>query len=217
MHYPWWYVPQLTSPMVIAAIATIHVLVAHYAVGGGLFLAVETGYAYRTGNRDYLAYSASPYPFLRPLDRRLWRHHRSRHLVDDRPGIASGNRSADPHVRFRLGNGVRVLPPRDSLGLRVLLLLGSAGRKDARCHGLAVRLLGLDEPGARSPESPPLCSIPARGPIPRVPGTTTSGQGSSIRSSCRRSSRAPAGRFCSPRSTCTSTARSPPRITASMT
>jgi cytochrome d ubiquinol oxidase subunit I len=56
MHYPWWYVPFLTSPMLIAAIATVHVLVSHYAVGGGLFLAVETAFAYRSGRKDYLAY-----------------------------------------------------------------------------------------------------------------------------------------------------------------
>ena len=56
MHYPWWYVPYLTAPMLIGIVAVVHVLVSHYAVGGGLFLAVETGYAYRTGNRDYLAY-----------------------------------------------------------------------------------------------------------------------------------------------------------------
>lgn len=56
MHYPWWYVPFLTSPMLIAGIATVHVLVSHYAVGGGLFLAVETAYAYRSGRQDYLAY-----------------------------------------------------------------------------------------------------------------------------------------------------------------
>lgn len=56
MHYPWWYVPYLTGPMVIAVISVVHVLVAHYAVGGGAFLALETGYAYRTGNRDYLGY-----------------------------------------------------------------------------------------------------------------------------------------------------------------
>lgn len=56
MHYPWWYVPQLTSPMLIAAIATIHMLVAHYAVGGGLFLAVETAFAYRNKDREYLGY-----------------------------------------------------------------------------------------------------------------------------------------------------------------
>jgi cytochrome bd-type quinol oxidase subunit 1/mono/diheme cytochrome c family protein len=42
--------------MLIAIIAVLHVVVSHYAVGGGLFLAVETRYAYRTGNRDYLAY-----------------------------------------------------------------------------------------------------------------------------------------------------------------
>jgi len=56
MHYPWWYVPALTAPLLIAIVAVLHVLVSHYAVGGGLFLAVEVGYAYRTGNRDLLAY-----------------------------------------------------------------------------------------------------------------------------------------------------------------
>lgn len=56
MHYPWWHVPILTSPMLIAAIAVIHVLISHYAVGGGLFLAVEARYAHREGRSDYLAY-----------------------------------------------------------------------------------------------------------------------------------------------------------------
>jgi mono/diheme cytochrome c family protein len=56
MHYPWWYVPFLTAPMVIALVSVAHVMVAHYAVGGGFFLAVEASYAYRTGARDYLAY-----------------------------------------------------------------------------------------------------------------------------------------------------------------
>ena len=56
MHYPWWHVPHLTAPMLIAVISVLHVLVSHYAVGGGLFLAVEVQHAYRAGNRDYLAY-----------------------------------------------------------------------------------------------------------------------------------------------------------------
>lgn len=56
MHYPWWHVPYLTSPMLIAVISVVHVLVSHYAVGGGLFLAVEVGHAYRTGDCDYLDY-----------------------------------------------------------------------------------------------------------------------------------------------------------------
>lgn len=56
MHYPWWYVPYLTSPMLIAVVAVLHVLVSHYAVGGGLFLAVETAYAYKRNDREYLAY-----------------------------------------------------------------------------------------------------------------------------------------------------------------
>jgi cytochrome bd-type quinol oxidase subunit 1 len=56
MHYPWWYVPFLTAPMLIALIAVVHVLVSHYAVGGSLFLAIETRHAHRTGNTAYLAY-----------------------------------------------------------------------------------------------------------------------------------------------------------------
>jgi len=56
MHYPWWNVPFLTAPMLIAIVSLLHVVVSHYAVGGGLFLAVETRYAYRAGNREYLAY-----------------------------------------------------------------------------------------------------------------------------------------------------------------
>jgi len=40
MHCPWWYIPLLTVPMLIAVASVLHVLVSHYAVGGGLFLAL---------------------------------------------------------------------------------------------------------------------------------------------------------------------------------
>jgi cytochrome d ubiquinol oxidase subunit I len=59
MHYPWWHVPFLTSPMLIAVVSLLHVVVSHYAVGGGLFLAVEARFAYRSNNRPYLAYLQS--------------------------------------------------------------------------------------------------------------------------------------------------------------
>lgn len=39
MFFPHWEVPHLGGGMVIAIIATIHVLIAHFAVGAGLFLA----------------------------------------------------------------------------------------------------------------------------------------------------------------------------------
>lgn len=39
MIYPQWEVPKLGGGMVIAIIATVHVLVAHFAVGAGLFIA----------------------------------------------------------------------------------------------------------------------------------------------------------------------------------
>ena len=56
MHYPWWYVPGLTAPMLIAAISVVHVLISHYAVGGGFFLAIETAHAHRHNDRAYLDY-----------------------------------------------------------------------------------------------------------------------------------------------------------------
>lgn len=42
--------------MLIAVVAVLHVIVSHYAVGGGMFLALETRHAYRTGNSSYLDY-----------------------------------------------------------------------------------------------------------------------------------------------------------------
>jgi cytochrome d ubiquinol oxidase subunit I len=42
--------------MIIAVVAVLHVIVSHYAVGGGLFLAVEAGYAHRHRDFGYLAY-----------------------------------------------------------------------------------------------------------------------------------------------------------------
>jgi hypothetical protein len=70
MHYPWWYVAHLTAPMLIGIIAVVHVLVSHYAVGGGLFLAMETGYAYRQGDREYLAYLRGHARFFILIDRK---------------------------------------------------------------------------------------------------------------------------------------------------
>lgn len=57
MYYPWLDVPLLTAPMIIAIVALFHVFVSHYAVGGGLLLALENGRALRSGDaayRDYL-------------------------------------------------------------------------------------------------------------------------------------------------------------------
>lgn len=56
MHYPWWYVPSATAPMLVAAIATFHVWVALYAVGGGIILAFEVGHARRNKLDSYLGY-----------------------------------------------------------------------------------------------------------------------------------------------------------------
>lgn len=64
MSYPWWYIPVITSPMLIAFIATIHVLVSHYAVGGGLLLARENAYALETGDAAYRDYWKSHAKFF---------------------------------------------------------------------------------------------------------------------------------------------------------
>ncbi len=64
MHYPWWYVGGLTAPMLIALIATVHVFVAMYAVGGGIILAAETSRAYKENQRDVLDYLRSHLKFF---------------------------------------------------------------------------------------------------------------------------------------------------------
>ncbi|MBR5160848.1 MAG: hypothetical protein IKW80_04405, partial [Thermoguttaceae bacterium] len=64
MQYPWWYIPILTSPLVIAAVSVIHVLVSHYAVGGGLLLARENAYAVKTGDEEYRKYWKSHTKFF---------------------------------------------------------------------------------------------------------------------------------------------------------
>lgn len=56
MHYPFWYVAGLTSPMLIAVVAVLHVYVSQYAVGGGIILATETRHAYETNDKRLLDY-----------------------------------------------------------------------------------------------------------------------------------------------------------------
>jgi cytochrome bd-type quinol oxidase subunit 1 len=56
MHYPWWYVPGMTAPMLIAFIAVVHVLVSHYAVGGGILIALENQFAIKTKDKAYRDY-----------------------------------------------------------------------------------------------------------------------------------------------------------------
>lgn len=64
MHYPWWYVPFANGPMLIALIATLHVWVSLYAVGGGIFLAYETRIGYQSNNRSFLSYLHSHLKFF---------------------------------------------------------------------------------------------------------------------------------------------------------
>jgi cytochrome bd-type quinol oxidase subunit 1 len=56
MDYPIWYVPYLTAPLLIPLIAVPHVIVAQFAVGGGILLADLTRRAYRDNQREVLAY-----------------------------------------------------------------------------------------------------------------------------------------------------------------
>jgi hypothetical protein len=68
--------------------------------------------------------------------------------VDDWPGLSLGDRGLDPHLRLRLGHGIRVFRDRDRRGLSFLLLLGTDRRANPRHHRLDLRPVRLDEPGA---------------------------------------------------------------------
>ena len=52
MNYPVWNVPLLGSGLVVAVIAIIHVLISHFAVGGGLFLVLAELWAARSPDRE---------------------------------------------------------------------------------------------------------------------------------------------------------------------
>lgn len=54
MNYPVWNVPYLGSGLVIAIIAIIHVLISHFAIGGGFFLYLTERKALKEGRKDWL-------------------------------------------------------------------------------------------------------------------------------------------------------------------
>ncbi len=56
MEYPVWWIPSLSGGFIIACMAVFHVFIAHFAVGGGLFLVLTERKAVREGNDAILAY-----------------------------------------------------------------------------------------------------------------------------------------------------------------
>ncbi len=56
MNYPVWYLPNTGGGILIAIIAILHVVVAHLAVGGGLFLVLTERKAIRSNDRGMLNY-----------------------------------------------------------------------------------------------------------------------------------------------------------------
>lgn len=54
MNYPVWDVPYLGSGLVIAIIAIFHVMISHFAIGGGLYLPMAEAKAIREGREDWL-------------------------------------------------------------------------------------------------------------------------------------------------------------------
>lgn len=56
MNYPIWEVPRLGGPLAVAIVAILHVYVAMFAVGGGLYLVLAERWARREGEAELLAY-----------------------------------------------------------------------------------------------------------------------------------------------------------------
>jgi cytochrome bd ubiquinol oxidase subunit I len=54
MNYPFWNVPHIGSGWVIGLIAIFHVMISHFAVGGGLYLPLAERKARREGRQDWL-------------------------------------------------------------------------------------------------------------------------------------------------------------------
>jgi len=53
MNYPVWYLPVIGGPLIIAFVAIVHVVVSHFAVGGGLWLVLTEKKGYRE-KKDYI-------------------------------------------------------------------------------------------------------------------------------------------------------------------
>lgn len=56
MNYPFWVVPVIGSGWVIGIIAIIHILISHFAVGGGFYLVLAERRAVKLGKNDWLDY-----------------------------------------------------------------------------------------------------------------------------------------------------------------
>ncbi len=56
MEYPVWWIPSLSGGFIIAVMAVVHVFIAHFAVGGGLFLVLTEHKAYRENDEAILEY-----------------------------------------------------------------------------------------------------------------------------------------------------------------
>ncbi len=54
MNYPFWIVPHIGSGWVIGLIAIFHIMISHFAVGGGLYLPLAERKALRENRRDWL-------------------------------------------------------------------------------------------------------------------------------------------------------------------
>ncbi|HOS03987.1 MAG TPA: cytochrome ubiquinol oxidase subunit I [Candidatus Hydrogenedentes bacterium] len=54
MNYPSWDVPHIGSGWVIGLIAIFHVMISHFAIGGGFYLAIAERKALREGRNDWL-------------------------------------------------------------------------------------------------------------------------------------------------------------------
>ena len=56
MNYPVWYISTVGGPLVIALMAIVHVMVSHFAVGGGLWLVLTEKRARRLQKPFMLEY-----------------------------------------------------------------------------------------------------------------------------------------------------------------
>ena len=59
MEYPIWHLYEWGGGLLIALVATVHVFVSHFAVGGGLFLVLTERKAYRENSDQILGYAKS--------------------------------------------------------------------------------------------------------------------------------------------------------------
>ncbi len=123
MDYPVWDV-AMGGSVLMAVVAITHVIVSHFAVGGGLLIAVTETLAVRRGDSAFRDLARRSSLVLILVSTVFGAISGVGDLGRGRPHLARGHRRAHPQLRLGLGHRVGLLHRRARRGAALLRDLG---------------------------------------------------------------------------------------------